>query len=63
MGPVRSSYLRIGGDSFVVPDSGRTGGASDRLAVIALRDTPGEPPLSLDKGKGRIDEIKYPVGS
>ena len=41
MGPGRSSSLRIGGDSFVVPDSGRTGGASDPLAVVSLRDAPG----------------------
>ena len=63
MGPGRSSSLRIGGGSSVVPDSWRIGGASDRLAVVALRDAPGEPSLPLDKGKGRIDEIKYPVGS
>ena len=63
MGPGSSSSLRIGGDSFVVPDSGRTGGASDRLAVVALRDPPGEPPLPSSKDTGRIDEIKYPVGS
>ena len=41
MGPGRSSSLRIGGDSSVVLDSRRTGGASDRLAVIALREAPG----------------------
>ena len=63
MGPGSSSSLRIGGDSFVVPDSGWTGGASDCLAVVALRDALGEPPLPLDKGKGRIDEIKYLVRS
>ena len=63
MGPGRSSSLRIGGDSSVVSDSGRTSGASDRLAGVGFRDVPGEPPLPLDKGKGRIDEIKYPVGS
>ena len=63
MGLSRSSSLRIGGDSSIVPDSGRTGGASDRLDVVALRDAPGEPLLPLGKGKGRIDEIKYPVGS
>ena len=63
MGPGCSSSLPIGGDSSIVLDSGRTGGASDRLAVVALRDAPGEPPLPLDKGNGRIDEIKYPVGS
>ena len=62
MGPGRSSSLRIEGDSSIVPDSGRTGGASDRLAVVALRDTPGEPPLPLGKDNGRIGEIKYPVG-
>ena len=37
------------------------GGESDHLAVVALRDAPGEPHLPLSKGKG-IDEIKYPVG-
>ena len=63
MGPGRSSSLHIGGDSSVVPDSRRTGGESDRLDVVALRDAPREPPLPLGKGKGRIDEIKYPVGS
>ena len=63
MGPSCSSSLRIGGDSSVIPDSRRTGGASDRLAVVALRDASVEPPFPLDKGKGRIDEIKYPVGS
>ena len=63
MGPDRSSSLRIESDSSVVPDSGRAGGASDRLVVVALRDLPGEPSLPSGKGKGRIDEIKYPVGS
>ena len=59
----RSSSLRIGGDSSIVSDSEKTSGASDRLAGVAFRDVPREPPLPLDKGKGRIDEIKYPVGS
>ena len=63
MGSGRSSSLRIGGDSSVVSDSGRISGASYRLAGVAFRDVLGEPPLSLDKGNGRIDEIKYPVGS
>ena len=61
MGPGHSSSLLIGGDSPIVSDSGRTSGASDRLARVAFRDVPGELPLLLDKGKGRIDEIKYPV--
>ena len=62
MGPGRSSSLRIGGDSSVTSDLGRIGGASDRLAVVALRDPLGEPPLPSGKSKGRIGEIKYPVG-
>ena len=63
MCPGRSSSLRIGGDSLVVVGSGQTGGASDRLDGVDIRDAPGEPPFPLNKGKGRIDEIKYPGGS
>ena len=63
MGPGRSSSLRIRGDSSVVAGSGRTGSASNRSAGVDLRDAPGEPPFPLNKGKGRIDEIKYPGGS
>ena len=62
MGPGRSSSLRIGGDSSAVTGSGRTGGASDRSAGVDLRDAPRAPPFPLDKGKGRIDQIKYPGG-
>ena len=63
MGPGRSAFLGIGGDSSVVSDLGWTSGASDHLAGVAFRDVPGEPHLPLDKGKGRIVEIKYLVGS
>ena len=63
MGPGRSSSLRIGGETSVVIGSGRTGGASYRSAGVDLRDTPGEPPFPLNRGKGRINEIKYPGGS
>ena len=63
MGPSRSSSLRIGGHSLVAAGSGRSGGASDRSAGVDLRDAPGEPHFPLNKGKGRIDEIKYPGGS
>ena len=63
MGPGRSSSLRIRGDSSAVLDSGQAGDESDHLDVVALRDASGEPPLPLGKGKGRIDEIKYLVGS
>ena len=63
MGPGRSSSLRIGGDSSAISGSRRTGGESNRLVVVVLRDAPGEPPYALGKGKDKIDEIKYPVGS
>ena len=63
MGPGRFSSLRIGGDSSTVVGSRRIGGASVRLAEVDLRDAPGEPPFPLNKGKGRIDQIKYPGGS
>ena len=48
--------------SSVASGSGWTGGAFDRSAGVDLRDIPGEPPFPLNKGKGRIDEIKYPGG-
>ena len=65
MGSGRSSSLRIGGDSSAESSSGCTGGEFNRSATVVLRDAPGEPPspLSKGKGKGKIDEIKYPVGS
>ena len=63
MGPGRSSALRIRGDSSAKSCSGRMGGESNRLAMVVLRDVPGEPPSPLGKGKDKIDEIKCPVGS
>ena len=63
MGPGRSSSLRIRGDSSAVVGSGQTGRASDRSVGVDIRDAPGEPPFPLNKGKGRIDQIKYPGGS
>ena len=63
MGLGHSSSLSIGDDSSVVAGSGQTSGAFDRLAEVDLQDAPREPPLPLNKGKGRIDEIKYPGGS
>ena len=62
MGPGRSSFLRIGGDSSVVASSGRTRGTSDRSVAVGLRNAPGALPLPLDKGKGRINLIEYPRG-
>ena len=63
MGPGHSSSLRIRGDSSVVSGSGRTGGEPNHLVVVVPRDAPGEPPSPLGKGKDKIDQIKYPVGS
>ena len=63
MGPGRSSALRIGGDSSIESGSGRTSGESNRLAKVVLQDAPREPPSPLGKGKDKIDEIKYHVGS
>ena len=63
MGPGRSSYLRIGGDSSAVAISSRTRGASDSSAVVERRNAPRAPSLPLDKGKGRVNLIKYPWGS
>ena len=62
MGPGRSSSLRIGGDSSAVASSGWTGGASDRSIGVELRDAQGAPRFPLDKGKGKVDLIKYPGG-
>ena len=63
MGPGRSSSLRIDGDSPAVPSSGWTRGAFDRSAVAERQTAPGAPSLPLDKGKGKINLIKYPGGS
>ena len=62
MGPGRSSSLCIGGDSSAVAGSRRTGSASDRSVGIDLRDALRAPPFPLDKGKGKIDLIKYHGG-
>ena len=59
----RSSSLHIRGDPSVVFGFGWTGGSSDLLTGVAPRNAPGEPPFPVDKGKGKIDEIKYPGGS
>ena len=63
MGPGRSSSLRIGDDSSTVASPGRTRGVSDRSAVAEHQNAPGAPLLPLDKGKGKINLIKYPRGS
>ena len=63
MGPGRSSVLRIGSIPAEASSSGRTDGGNDSLTVGVRRATPGELPFPLDKGKGKINEIRYPSGS
>ena len=63
MGPGRSSVLSIGSNPTEVSSSARTDGGNDSLAVVVHRATPGEPPFHLDKGKGKINEIRYPSNS
>ena len=60
MGSGRSSVLRIGCDPAEASSSGQTEGGSDSLAVVVHWAAPGEPPFPLDKGKGKISEIRYP---
>ena len=63
MGPGRSSILRIGSNSAEESNSRRTGGESDSLAMVVHRVALEEPPFPLGKGKGKINEIRYPSGS
>ena len=63
MGPGRSSILRIGSNPVEESSLGRTGGKSDSLAVVVHWVASGEPPFHLDKGKGKINDIRYPSGS
>ena len=63
MGLDRSSALRIGSNPAEASNSGQTGGKSDILVVVVHQVAPGEPPFPLDKGKGKINEIRYSSGS
>ena len=63
MGPGHSSSLRIGGDPSAVASSVWTRGASNRSTADKRQSAPGTPPLPLDKGKGRVNLVKYPEGS
>ena len=63
MHPGRSSVLRIGSNPAEASSSGQTEGGNDSLAVVVHRAAPGEPPFPLDKGKGKINEIRYLSGS
>ena len=63
MGPGHSSSLRISDDSSAVAGPRRARGVSDRSAADKFQTAPGAPHLPLDKGKGKINLIKYPGGS
>ena len=63
MGPSRSSSLRIGDDSSTVAGSGRVRDAPGRSTAVEPRNSPGAPPLPLDKDKRKINLIKYLGGS
>ena len=60
MGLGRSSVLRIGSNLTEASSSGRTDWGNDSLAVVIHRDAPGEPHFPFDKGKNKINEIRYP---
>ena len=62
MSPGHSSSLRIDGEFSAIAGSGRTGGVFDCSAGAELRDAPEVPLLPLDKGKGKVNLIKYPGG-
>ena len=63
MGPSHSSSLRISDDSSTVAGSGWVRDAPGCSATVEPQNAPGAPPLPLDKGKGKINLIKYPGGS
>ena len=62
MGPGRSSVLLIGSNPVEASSSGRTDGGYDNLAIVVHRAAPGERPFPLDKGKGKLNEIRLPSG-
>ena len=63
MGPGRSYVLHIGSNPAEASTLGRTGDESNSLAVVVHRVAPKEPLFPLGKGKGIINEIRYPSGS
>ena len=63
MGPDCSSVLLIGSNSAEASSSGQTDRGNNSLAVVVHQTALGEPPFPLDKGKGKINEIRYPSGS
>ena len=58
----RSSVLRIGSNPAKASSSGRTDRGNDSLVVVVHQAALRGPPFPLDKGKGKINEIRYPRG-
>ena len=63
MGPGRSYVLGIGSNLAEASNLGRTDGGYDNLDVVVHRVAQGECPFPLDKGKGKLNEIRLPSGS
>ena len=57
----RSFVLRIGSNSTEAFSLGQINGGNDSLTVVVHRAAPGDPPFPLDKGKGKINKIRYLV--
>ena len=62
MGLDRSSIMRIGSNLAETSSLGWTDGGNDNLAVVVHWAALGEPPFPLDKGKGKLNEIRFPSG-
>ena len=63
MGLSRSSSLCIGDDLSTGAGSGQAREVPVRPTVVGPQNAPEAPPLPLDKGKRKINLIKYPKGS
>ena len=63
MGPSRSSSLRIGDDPSAGAGSRLARDVPVRSTAMGTHNAPEAPPLSLGKGKRKINLIKYPKGS
>ena len=59
MGPGRSSVLGIGSNLAEASNLGWTNGGNDNLDVVVHRAAPGEPYFPLDKGKGKLNKIRF----
>ena len=63
MGPGSFFVLLIGSNPTKASSSGRTDWGYDNLAMVVHRAASGEHHFPLDKGKGKLNEIRLPSGS